>query len=73
MKRRSATRFSSASLDMPAISKTLPRTANPRTFKKQAPKQQPAPPTEETVKHLNSLAQEYPFCVYYKARHNDPL
>jgi hypothetical protein len=73
MKRRSATRFSSGTLDIPAISKTLPRTVNPRQFKKQETMQQPAPPTEETIKRLNSIGKEYPFCVYYKARQNDPL
>lgn len=73
MKRRSATRFSSGTLDMPAISKILPRTVNPRQLKKQAPMQQPIPPTEETIKRLNSIGKEYPFCVYYNARYHDPL
>lgn len=26
----------------------------------------PAPPTEETLRRLNAIASEYPFCVYFK-------
>lgn len=33
----------------------------------------PPPPNEETVNKLNDIGQEYPFCVYYKTRNNDPL
>lgn len=32
-----------------------------------------APPTEEMINHLNSIGREYPFCVYYKQKMNDPL
>ena len=31
------------------------------------------PPSEETVQLLNGIAREYPFCVYYKEKRNDPL
>lgn len=31
------------------------------------------PPSEEVLSHLNRIGQEYPFCVYYKHRVNDPL
>ena len=67
MKRRSATRFSSGTLDMPVISKTLPRTRNYRPYKKQDP------PADELVKRLNVIGNEYPFCVYFKHKQNDPL
>ena len=33
----------------------------------------PPPPNEETINKLNGIGQEYPFCVYYKTRNNDPL
>jgi hypothetical protein len=32
------------------------------------------PPSEEMIKRLNRIGQEYPFCVYHKQRlMNDPL
>lgn len=30
-------------------------------------------PTEEMIMDLNRIGQEYPFCVYYKEKTNDPL
>jgi hypothetical protein len=30
-------------------------------------------PTEELISRLNRIGQEYPFCVYYKEKTNDPL
>ena len=30
-------------------------------------------PTEEMIRQLNRIGQEYPFCVYYKEKVNDPL
>lgn len=33
----------------------------------------PARPTEEMIRHLNRIGNEYPFCVYYKQKMNDPL
>lgn len=30
-------------------------------------------PSEEMISYLNRLGQEYPFCVYYKEKPNDPL
>jgi hypothetical protein len=30
-------------------------------------------PTEELISQLNRIGQEYPFCVYYKEKTNDPL
>jgi hypothetical protein len=32
-----------------------------------------SPPTEETIKRLNGIAREYPFCVNYKSKQHDPL
>jgi hypothetical protein len=34
---------------------------------------QVAPPDEETLKKLNAMVKEYPFCIYYKQKNNDPL
>jgi len=31
------------------------------------------PPDEETLKRLNAIVKEYPFCIYYKEKNNDPL
>jgi hypothetical protein len=73
MKRKSDNRFSGATLEIPSISKTLPATFNARKFKKQPVLPSSAPPSEEMVKLLNSIGQEYPFCVYYKQKVNDPL
>jgi hypothetical protein len=33
----------------------------------------PAGPTEEMIRYLNRIGNEYPFCVYYKQKVNDPL
>ena len=30
-------------------------------------------PSEEMISYLNRIGQEYPFCVYYKEKSNDPL
>ena len=30
-------------------------------------------PSEEMISYLNRIGQEYPFCVYYKEKANDPL
>ena len=72
MRRKSAPRFSSSTLDIPHITKTLPR-INPRPFKKQPVMPKPTPPSEEMVTDLNTIGKEYPFCVYYKQKQNDPL
>lgn len=73
MRRKSASRFSSSTLDIPHISKTLPHNFNPRPVKKQPVLPKPAPPSEEMLKYLNNIGKEYPFCVYYKQKLNDPL
>jgi len=32
-----------------------------------------APPDEEYCTRLNAIAQQYPFCIYYREKSNDPL
>jgi len=74
MKKSSATMFS-PSMELPAITKKLTR----RIVRRKASRKAEAilgsvpPPSEETIRQLNSIGQEYPFCVYYKHRVNDPL
>ena len=29
--------------------------------------------TEEKIRYLNRIGNEYPFCIYYKPKMNDPL
>jgi hypothetical protein len=31
------------------------------------------PPDEETLRRLNAMVKEYPFCIYYREKNNDPL
>ncbi len=31
------------------------------------------PPDEATLLRLNAIVKEYPFCIYYKEKKNDPL
>ncbi|HLK28646.1 MAG TPA: hypothetical protein VKT28_08695 [Puia sp.] len=31
------------------------------------------PPDEETLQRLNAMVKEYPFCIYYREKKNDPL
>jgi hypothetical protein len=75
MKKSSATMYSPTSLDLPLITKTLPRRLKHTQTKKQTdPKPGSTPqPTDETVTQLNQIGREYPFCVYYKQKRNDPL
>lgn len=30
-------------------------------------------PSEETIKKLNELGKQYPFCISFKHKHHDPL
>lgn len=74
MKKSSASGYS-PTLEMPHITKTLPRLINNRKPTQNAdplPSSTP-PPTEEMISHLNRIGREYPFCVYYKQKVNDPL
>jgi len=75
MKKSSATVFSPA-MELPAITKKFTRHFNRRKVSKQADEKSlnsVRPPSEEMISHLNRIGQEYPFCVYYKQRVNDPL
>ncbi|WP_143774157.1 hypothetical protein [Niastella vici] len=74
MKKSSATVFS-PTMELPAITKKLTRRIVRRKTNRKA---EPilntvSPPSEETIRQLNRIAQEYPFCVYYKQKVNDPL
>lgn len=73
MKKSSASDYSPY-LELPRITKTLPRHIIGKKAKQpdQLPNVTP-PPTEEMINKLNSIGREYPFCVYYKHRANDPL
>jgi len=31
------------------------------------------PPDEETLRRHNAIVKEYPFCIYYREKKNDPL
>jgi hypothetical protein len=31
------------------------------------------PPDEETLDRLNAIVKQYPFCIYYRQKKNDPL
>jgi hypothetical protein len=74
MKKLSATVFS-PTMELPAITKKLTRRIVRRKTNRKAESivNTVPPPSEETIMRLNSIAQEYPFCVYYKQKGNDPL
>lgn len=75
MKKSSATIFSPA-MELPAITQKFTRRYNRRKASKHADKKSlnlVSPPSEEMISQLNRIGQEYPFCVYYKHRLNDPL
>jgi len=74
MKKSSATVFS-PTMELPAITKKLTRRIIRRKVsqKAEALLNTVPPPSEETIKQLNRIAREYPFCVYYKQKVNDPL
>jgi hypothetical protein len=74
MKKSLATVFS-PTMELPAITKKLTRGIVRRKANRKAGSILNAvpPPSEETISQLNRIGQEYPFCVYYKQRVNDPL
>jgi hypothetical protein len=74
MKKSSATVFS-PSMELPAITKKLTHGIVRRKANRKAGSilNTVPPPSEETIRLLNSIAREYPFCVYYKQKVNDPL
>lgn len=43
-----------------------PTKINPQPAKSSTSNNTPAPPDEATISRLNAIAQEYPFCVYFK-------
>lgn len=75
MKKSSATMYSPTSRELPLITKTLPRHLKHTQSKKQTDQEAGSTPqpTDETVSQLNQIGREYPFCVYYKHKVNDPL
>ena len=75
MKKSSATVFSPA-MELPAITKKFTRRFNRRNVSTQADEKSlngVPPPSAEVISHLNRIGQEYPFCVTYKQKMNDPL
>jgi hypothetical protein len=74
MKKSSVTMFS-PTMELPAITKKLTRRIARRKAGRKADLllNTVPPPSEETIAQLNRIGQEYPFCVYYKHRSNDPL
>jgi hypothetical protein len=71
MKRSSTINFVPASKELPRITKTVSHIYNDRKTREQI--KPVSPPSEEMVKKLNSIGREYPFCVNYKQKMNDPL
>ena len=72
--KKSSTTYSPL-LELSAITKKLPRRLVNRKTTKQANELLNAapPPTEEMINYLNCIGSQYPFCVYYKHKMNDPL
>lgn len=64
------------SMELPAITKKFTRHFKRTKINKQADEKsfhRVPPPSEEVISQLNRLGQQYPFCVYYKQKVNDPL
>ena len=74
MKKMSIT-TNSPSLELPQSGKALPFSFSNRKTTKEVDELSEAylRPTEELISYLNRIGQEYPFCVYYKEKINDPL
>jgi hypothetical protein len=74
MTKSSASMFS-PTLELPDLTKKLTRRVNRRKMSAHSEKlfQTVPPPSEEVLIKLNRVGQEYPFCVYYKQKVNDPL
>jgi hypothetical protein len=62
-------------LELPQLSKLVPLPFSNRKIMKKAEELSniQLQPTEEMIRQLNRIGQEYPFCVYHKAKANDPL
>lgn len=53
---------------------TFPKTVNASSsYRSKKIKSQVPPPDEATLQRLNAIVKEYPFCIYYKEKKNDPL
>jgi hypothetical protein len=74
MKKTLVTTYAST-LELPQLSKPVPLTFSNRKIMKRAEELSSIQlrPTEEMVRQLNRIGQEYPFCVYHKVKANDPL
>ena len=75
MKKSSVTSYA-PTVELPAITKRFTRHFKRTKIRKQVEEKSlhlVQPPSEEVLSHLNRIGQEYPFCVYYKQRVNDPL
>lgn len=74
MKKTSATMYS-PTLELPAITRKYTRRLNKRKISEEPVilANKVSPPSEEVIEQLNRMAQEYPFCVYYRQKVNDPL
>lgn len=52
---------------LPADANSRSKAAKGHTATKETTKHSiPVPPDEETLRRLNAIAREYPFCVYFK-------
>jgi hypothetical protein len=82
MKKSTAACIVTTALQSPAITRTLPRYYQRKTRElpnvEPAPapaphRADPSPPSEDVITKLNGIGREYPFCVYYREKNNDPL
>jgi hypothetical protein len=72
MKKSSATVFSPA-MDLPTMTKKFSRRIKRKVSQQAKELNTVPPPSEEQIIQLNRIGQQYPFCVYYKQKVNDPL
>jgi hypothetical protein len=82
MKKSTAAVINHASLHSPVLTRTL-RPYYQRKMRKlqtidpgpssHRPAPATPPPSEEMINRLNCIGREYPFCVYYREKKNDPL
>jgi hypothetical protein len=63
----------STSLALPQINKTLNLPVSNRKTTAGELSNACLPPTDEFISYINRIGHEYPFCVYYKVKTNDPL
>jgi hypothetical protein len=58
---------------VPHLNVVLPEKARKPSRVKSLNTFTPPPPDEETIFKLNAKAREYPFCIHYREKTNDPL